>query len=103
VPTVKTKEHLLLAIHRSTNHVILGYFIFLFLLICPCGRILPLKSKEFTTTFTAGICDSLCSGAGPVADVTDAPQPYGFLCNPMMKKKRMIIFCPFRSNGAPVE
>jgi hypothetical protein len=27
----------------------------------------------------------------------------GLLCNPMMKMKMMIIFCPFPSNGAPVE
>jgi hypothetical protein len=41
---------------------------------------------------------------GPAADTTDAPQPWGFLCNPMMKMKMMmIIFCPFPSNGAPVE
>jgi hypothetical protein len=38
---------------------------------------------------------------GPAADATDAPQPWGLLCNPVMKM--MIIFCPFRSNGAPVE
>jgi hypothetical protein len=24
---------------------------------------------------------------GPIADAADAPQPYGFLCNPMMKMK----------------
>jgi hypothetical protein len=43
---------------------------------------------------------------GPAADATDAPQPWGFLCNPMMKMMMMIIiffFCPFPSNGAPVE
>jgi hypothetical protein len=33
---------------------------------------------------------------------TDAPQPWGFLCNPVMKMM-MIIFCTFPSNGAPVE
>jgi hypothetical protein len=40
------------------------------------------------------------------ADATDAPQPWGFLCNPLMKMTMMmiiIIFCPFPSNGAPVE
>jgi hypothetical protein len=37
---------------------------------------------------------------GPSSDATDAPQPWGLLCNPMMK---MIIFCPFPSHGAPVE
>jgi hypothetical protein len=36
---------------------------------------------------------------GPAADATDAPQPWG---NPMMNMKT-IIFCPFLSNGAPVE
>jgi hypothetical protein len=43
---------------------------------------------------------------GPAADATDAPQPYGFLCNPMMKKKMKMssFFLPsFTSNGAPVE
>jgi hypothetical protein len=40
---------------------------------------------------------------GPAADATDALQPCGLLCNPMMKMKMMIIFCPFPSNGAPVE
>jgi hypothetical protein len=39
---------------------------------------------------------------GPAADATDALQPWGLLCSPMMKMK-MIIFCPFPSNGAPVE
>jgi hypothetical protein len=38
---------------------------------------------------------------GPAADASDAPQPCGLLCNPMMKM--MIIFYPFPSNGAPVE
>jgi hypothetical protein len=37
---------------------------------------------------------------GPAADATDAPQPWRFLCNPVMK---IIIFYPFPSNGAPVE
>jgi hypothetical protein len=42
---------------------------------------------------------------GPAADATDALQPWGLLCNPVMKMnmKMMIIFCPFPSNGAPVE
>jgi hypothetical protein len=42
---------------------------------------------------------------GPAADATDAPQPWGFLCNPVMKMTMMIIlfFCPFPSNGAPME
>jgi hypothetical protein len=39
----------------------------------------------------------------PAADATDALQPWGLLCNPMMKMKMMIIFCPLPSNGAPVE
>jgi hypothetical protein len=40
---------------------------------------------------------------GPAADATDALQPWGLLCNPVMKVKMRIIFCPFPSNGAPVE
>jgi hypothetical protein len=44
---------------------------------------------------------------GPAADATDAPQPWGFLCNPVMKMTMtmiiIIIFCPFPSNGAQVE
>jgi hypothetical protein len=40
---------------------------------------------------------------GPLADATDAPQPWGLLCNPMMKMKMMIIFFPSPGNGAPVE
>jgi hypothetical protein len=41
---------------------------------------------------------------GPAAEATDAPQPEGFLCNPVMKMKRkMIIFFIFPSNGTPVE
>jgi hypothetical protein len=42
---------------------------------------------------------------GPAADATDAPQLWGLLCNPVMKMTMMmiIIFCPFPSNGAPVE
>jgi hypothetical protein len=40
---------------------------------------------------------------GPAADATDALQPWGLLCNPVMKMKIMIIFCPFPSTGAPVE
>jgi hypothetical protein len=37
---------------------------------------------------------------GPAADATDAPQPWGLFCNPVMK---MIIFSTFPCNGAPVE
>jgi hypothetical protein len=45
---------------------------------------------------------------GPAADAKDAPQPWGFLCNPVMKTTTMmmmtmIIFYPFPSNGTPVE
>jgi hypothetical protein len=40
---------------------------------------------------------------GPAADATNVPQPWGLLCSPTMKMKMMIIFCPFPSNGAPVE
>jgi hypothetical protein len=36
----------------------------------------------------------------PAAEATDAPQPCGLLCNPVMK---MISFFVFPSNGAPVE
>jgi hypothetical protein len=39
---------------------------------------------------------------GPAADATDALQPWGLLCNPVMKIM-IIIFCPSPSNGAPVE
>jgi hypothetical protein len=37
---------------------------------------------------------------GPAADATDAPQPRGLLCNPVMK---MISFFFFPCNGAQVE
>jgi hypothetical protein len=37
---------------------------------------------------------------GPAADATDTPQPWGLLCNPVVK---MIIFLIFPCNGAPVE
>jgi hypothetical protein len=37
---------------------------------------------------------------GPAAEATDAPQPQGLLCNPVMK---MINFFFLTSNGAPVE
>jgi hypothetical protein len=37
---------------------------------------------------------------GPAADATDAPQPWGLLCNPVMK---MISFFVFPCNGARVE
>jgi hypothetical protein len=40
---------------------------------------------------------------GRAADATDAPQPWGFLCNPVMKMTMMMSFCPFPSNEAPVE
>jgi hypothetical protein len=30
---------------------------------------------------------------GPAADATDAPQPLGFLCNPMMKIISLFRFC----------
>jgi hypothetical protein len=32
---------------------------------------------------------------GPVAEATDAPQPSGLLCNPVMKMKRKISFFHF--------
>jgi hypothetical protein len=38
---------------------------------------------------------------GPAADATDAPQPWGFLCNPVMKMS--IFLTSLTSNGAPVE
>jgi hypothetical protein len=38
---------------------------------------------------------------GPAADATDAPQPWGLLCNPVMKM--ISVFFVFPSNGAPVE
>jgi hypothetical protein len=40
---------------------------------------------------------------GPAADATDAPLPWGFLCNPVTNVTMISIFCPFPSNGAPVE
>jgi hypothetical protein len=41
---------------------------------------------------------------GPAADAADALQRWGLLCNPVMKMTMMIIiFCPFPSNGAPME
>jgi hypothetical protein len=43
---------------------------------------------------------------GPAADATDAPQPWGLLCNPVMKMTIIIIIiiiCPFPSNGTTVE
>jgi hypothetical protein len=41
---------------------------------------------------------------GPAADATDAPQPWGFLCNPVMKMMMIIIiFYPFPGNLAQVE
>jgi hypothetical protein len=40
---------------------------------------------------------------GPTADATDAPQPWGFLCNRVMKIIIIIIIIYFPSNGAPVE
>jgi hypothetical protein len=41
---------------------------------------------------------------GPAAEATDAPQPWGLLCNPVMKiKRKMISFFIFPSNEAPVE
>jgi hypothetical protein len=41
-----------------------------------------------------------CVVKGPAADVTDAPQPWGLLCNPVMK---MISFFLFPCNETPVE
>jgi hypothetical protein len=38
---------------------------------------------------------------GPAADATDAPQPWGLLCNPVMKMSNF--FPVFPCNGAPVE
>jgi hypothetical protein len=40
---------------------------------------------------------------GPAAEATDASQPKGLLCNPVKKKKKIIIFLIFPSNGANVE
>jgi hypothetical protein len=39
---------------------------------------------------------------GPAADATDAPQPLGLLCNPVMKMISVFFFV-FPSNEAPVE
>jgi hypothetical protein len=38
---------------------------------------------------------------GPAADATDAPQPWGLLCNPVIKI--ISFFFTFTCNGAPVE
>jgi hypothetical protein len=38
---------------------------------------------------------------GPAAEATDAPQPAGLLCNPVMKM--ISSFFVFPSNRAPVE
>ena len=46
---------------------------------------------------------SLCVVKGPAAEATDAPQPKGFLCNPVMKTKDHQFFFIFTSNGTPVE
>ena len=41
---------------------------------------------------------------GPAADATTAPQPWGLLCNPVMKRKMISsFFFIFPSNGAPME
>jgi hypothetical protein len=40
---------------------------------------------------------------GPAADATDASQPWGLLCNPVMKMERKMIFFISPSNGTPVE
>jgi hypothetical protein len=42
----------------------------------------------------------VCVVKGPAADTTDAPQPWGLLCNPVMK---IISLFVFSCNGAPVE
>jgi hypothetical protein len=45
---------------------------------------------------------NLTSDSGPAADATNAPQPWGLLCNPVMKMISFFFFV-FPSNGAPVE
>jgi hypothetical protein len=51
--------------------------------------------------FTTILNIFFCVVKGPTADATDALQPRGLLCGPV--KMKMIIFCSFPSNGAPVE
>jgi hypothetical protein len=72
----------------------------------PEGCCIKLHYKKFRRYYILAhiTCDDIIFLVvkGPAADATDAPQPCGFLCNPMMKMT-MIIFCHFPSNGAPVE
>jgi hypothetical protein len=51
-----------------------------------------IRSNVFTCFFVV---------KGPAADATDAPQPWGLLCNPVMKM--ISFFSVLPSNGAPVE
>jgi hypothetical protein len=53
-----------------------------------------LLSSVFQTLFSLVV-------KSPAADATDAPQPRGLLCNPVMKM--ISFFFVFPSNGAPVE
>jgi hypothetical protein len=58
-----------------------------------------------TLPVDVNILDIFFVGKGPAADATDAPQPKGLLCNPVLKMKRkmmIIFFFTFPSNGAPV-
>jgi hypothetical protein len=50
--------------------------------------------------FFSDLLQCLSVVKGPAADATEAPQPWGLLCNPVMK---MISFFCCPCNGAPVE
>jgi hypothetical protein len=47
-----------------------------------------------TITYTIAYLVFFCVVKGPAADATDAPQPWGLLCNPVMKM--ISIFSFFR-------
>jgi hypothetical protein len=70
-------------------------------LSCP-SRILPtmLKVSVYILLSYCFVIYSRLFFKGPAADATDTPQPWGLLCNPVMK---MIVFFIFPCNRAPVE
>jgi hypothetical protein len=74
---------------------------------------LTVKDEEKTSLRNVGNLQQHCRGnlkltviniffmvKGPAADATDATQPKGLLCNPVMKMNSLFTF---PSNGAPVE
>jgi hypothetical protein len=62
------------------------------------GLSAPLSSRSFDLQDHAYTIFFVMKG--PAADATDAPQPWGLLCNPVMK---MISFFVFPCHWAPVE